>query len=47
MKVAFAFCFSLMIAVMWEFLEYFLDLLFHMDMQNDTVITDISSYMLG
>lgn len=47
MKVAFAFCFSLMIAVMWEFFEYFLDLLFHMDMQNDTVITDISSYMLG
>ena len=33
-----AFCFSMTIGVLWEFFEFGMDLLFHTDMQKDTVI---------
>ena len=38
-----AFCFSMTIGVLWEFFEYFCDLLLKTDMQKDTVIHFISS----
>ena len=38
-----AFCFSMTIGVLWEFFEYFCDILFKTDMQKDTVINIISS----
>jgi len=41
-----AFCFSMTIGVMWEFFEFSADRLLGMDMQKDTVITQISSVML-
>ncbi len=41
-----AFCFSMTIGVMWEFFEFGVDTLFHMDMQKDTVIHSISTVML-
>ena len=41
-----AFCFSLTIGVLWEFVEFSIDRLFHMDMQKDTIIHTISSVML-
>ncbi len=33
-----AFCFSMTVGVVWEFFEYGMDLIFHTDMQKDTVI---------
>ena len=33
-----AFCFSMTIGVLWEFFEFGMDILFHTDMQKDTVI---------
>ncbi len=47
MKSVFAFCFSLAVAALWEFYEYGADMLLGLDMQNDTIINSISSYMLG
>ncbi len=41
-----AFCFSMTIGVVWEFFEYFVDTIFHMDMQKDTIIYTIRSVML-
>lgn len=41
-----AFCFSMTIGVLWEFFEFFGDIIFHLDMQKDTVITAISSTYL-
>lgn len=41
-----SFCFSMTIGVLWEFLEFGVDYFFHLDMQKDTVITQISSIML-
>lgn len=43
----FALCFSVTIAVFWEFIEFGVDRFFGSDMQNDTVVTDITSYLLG
>lgn len=43
----FALCFSMAIAVLWEFFEFGADRFLGMDMQNDTVITNITSYLLG
>ena len=43
----FAFCFSMAASAVWEIYEYALDVFFKMDMQNDTVITEIASYMIG
>lgn len=41
-----SFCFSMTIGVLWEFFEFGADYFFHLDMQKDTVITQISSVML-
>ena len=41
-----AFCFSMTIGVLWEFFEFGMDRLFHMDMQKDMIIHTISSVML-
>lgn len=43
----FALFFSIAIAALWEFVEYGCDQIFHTDMQNDRVIHDIYSYLLG
>jgi len=41
-----AFCFSMTIGVLWEFFEFAVDRLFHLDMQKDTIVNTISSVML-
>ena len=41
-----AFCFSMTVGVLWEFFEFSMDRLFHMDMQKDTIVHTISSVML-
>ena len=41
-----AFCFSMTIGVLWEFFEFGMDRLVHMDMQKDTIVHTISSVML-
>jgi len=41
-----AFCFSMTIGVIWEFFEYFMDIVFAMDMQKDTIVHTIRSVML-
>lgn len=41
-----AFCFSMTIGVLWEFFEFGMDWLFHMDMQKDTVIHSFASTLL-
>ncbi len=41
-----AFCFSMTVGVLWEFFEFFMDHVFLLDMQKDTVIHTISSVML-
>lgn len=46
MAAVFALCLSMAVAVAWEFFEYGADRLFGMDMQDDTVITHITSYLL-
>ncbi|MCR5136515.1 MAG: hypothetical protein K6C12_05400 [Oscillospiraceae bacterium] len=43
----FGLCFSMAIALVWEFFEYGMDTFFGMDMQNDTVVHSIVSYQLG
>lgn len=43
----FALCFSIAISVVWEFVEFGSDQLLHSDMQDDTVITALHSYLLG
>lgn len=42
-----AFCFSMTIGVLWEFFEFFCDLVFKTDMQKDFVIGTISSCLLS
>ena len=46
MTAVFALCFSIAIAVLWEFCEFGADTFLGMDMQDDTVITHINSYLL-
>ena len=41
-----AFCFSMTVGVLWEFFEFGMDRIFHMDMQKDTVVSSITSVML-
>lgn len=41
-----AFCFSMTIGVVWEFFEFAMDNVFHLDMQKDTVIHAFSSVSL-
>ncbi len=47
MCAVFGFCFSLTLAVLWEFFEYGMDTFFGRDMQVDTIVTYINSYLLG
>lgn len=42
-----AFCFSMTIGVLWEFFEWGMDVIFHFDMQKDTVLTAISTVDLN
>ena len=41
-----AFCFSMTVGVLWEFFEFGMDRLFHMDMQKDTIIHSFASVTL-
>ncbi len=41
-----AFCFSMTVAVFWEFIEFGADRIWGVDMQKDTVVHEISSVML-
>lgn len=41
-----AFCFSMTIGVLWEFFEFAMDTIFHMDMQKDTIVPVIRSVLL-
>ena len=41
-----AFCFSMTIGVLWEFFEFFMDHVFLMDMQKDTILNTISTVNL-
>ncbi len=41
-----AFCFSMTIGVIWEFSEFGMDQIFHLDMQKDTIVNTIYSVML-
>lgn len=42
----FALCFSVALSGVWEFVEFGSDRLLHTDMQDDSVITRLDSYML-
>ena len=46
-RTFFALCFSMAIAALWEFCEFGADAFLGMDMQNDTVIYSLTSYLLG
>lgn len=41
-----AFCFSMTIGVLWEFVEFAADRIFLLDMQKDTILSQISSVAL-
>lgn len=41
-----AFCFSMTVGVCWEFFEWGMDTLFHLDMQKDTIVQSFSSVSL-
>ena len=43
----FALCFSIAIAALWEFCEFGADRFLGMDMQDDMLVTHLSSYLLG
>lgn len=45
--VIFALCFSVTLSVFWEFTEYSCDTLLGTDMQHDTVVKDMHSYLLS
>lgn len=45
--VLFGFVFSIAIAGLWEFVEYFCDTFFHTDMQKDTIVYTLNSYLLN
>lgn len=47
MCAVFALCFSLALSAVWEFFEFGIDRIFGSDMQMDTYISSIDSYMLG
>jgi len=46
-RTIFALCFSIAIAVLWEFCEFGADRFLGLDMQDDTVIYGLTSYLLG
>ncbi len=41
-----AFCFSMTVGIVWEFFEYGMDMIFHSDMQKDTVINTLYTVTL-
>ena len=41
-----AFCFSMTVGVLWEFIEVTMDSLFYLDMQKDAIVNTISTVML-
>ena len=43
----FALCFSMAIAALWEFVEFGADHFLGMDMQDDMLVTHLTSYLLG
>lgn len=43
----FALCFSIAVAAVWEFMEFGADRFLGMDMQDDTVVAGLTSYLLG
>lgn len=47
MRILFGVLFSIAVAAVWEFFEFGMDIFFGMDMQNDTVISGFTSYLLG
>ncbi len=47
MKALFALFFSMTLAAVWEFIEYGCDLFLGTDMQQDTIVSFIHSYLLG
>ena len=38
-----AFCFSMTVGVLWEFFEFGMDMLIHLDMQKDTIVNSVTS----
>lgn len=42
-----AFCFSMTVGVLWEFIEYGMDKTFNTDMQKDAILTTVSSTLLN
>lgn len=46
-EALFALCFSVAIAALWEFAEFGADVLLGMETQDDTMITHLTSYLLG
>ncbi len=42
-----AFCFSMTIGVLWEFLEFSADMILNIDMQKDTIIHTINSVLIN
>ena len=42
-----AFCFSMTVGVLWEFFEFSMDQLLHMDMQKDFLVQNINSVLLN
>ncbi|MEE0913618.1 MAG: hypothetical protein U0L76_03420 [Ruminococcus sp.] len=43
----FSFCFSMTVGTVWEFFEFGMDMFFGKDMQKDTVVNYINSYLLS
>lgn len=43
----FSFCFSMTAGTVWEFFEFAMDTLFAKDMQKDTIVTAVHSYLLS
>ena len=46
-RTIFALCYSIAIAVLWEFCEFGADRFLGMDMQDDMLVTHLTSYLLG
>ena len=42
-----AFCFSMTVGVLWEFIEYGMDKTFNTDMQKDRILTTVSTTLLN
>ncbi len=47
LRTIFALCFSMAIAALWEFIEFGADCFLGMDMQDDMLVTHLTSYLLG